>query len=247
MAMMAAIFQSTHPRGVRLILKRLLERLPNFNPRTHVGCDARSGEYRRISGISIHAPTWGATKRYQNDWSLRIFQSTHPRGVRLRLQTQLSTQRVFQSTHPRGVRQSPCRCPSLPRPISIHAPTWGATPWVVVWIISGEFQSTHPRGVRRYQQRGTRDDTQYFNPRTHVGCDSRPRQTRLGRWISIHAPTWGATFRKGTNSVEDFNFNPRTHVGCDLKLGDINGDDIYFNPRTHVGCDTEIERAWAAH
>ena len=35
--------------------------------------------------------------------------------------------------------------------------------------------------------------------------------------ISIHAPVWGATFRRKNNySQQDANFNPRTRMGCDL-------------------------------
>ena len=37
-------------------------RLPShFNPRTHVGCDGDEGIRTQGGGISIHAPTWGAT------------------------------------------------------------------------------------------------------------------------------------------------------------------------------------------
>ena len=33
-----------------------------------------------------------------------------------------------------------------------------------------------------------------FNPRTHVGCDNHCCRALAARSISIHAPTWGATF-----------------------------------------------------
>ena len=33
----------------------------------------------------------------------------------------------------------------------------------------------------------------YFNPRTPVGCDDRPRGGPPAMFISIHAPQWGAT------------------------------------------------------
>ena len=78
-------FQSTHPRGVRLILCPCTCSLCDFNPRTRVGCDAfryscpLSAEHfnpRTRVGcdhdrghpaagkpISIHAPAWGATPR----------------------------------------------------------------------------------------------------------------------------------------------------------------------------------------
>ena len=78
-------FQSTHPRGVRLLISSLvrLEALvsihapawgatgggrlagrppPSFNPRTRVGCDTRLVR-PPVRGVlvSIHAPAWGAT------------------------------------------------------------------------------------------------------------------------------------------------------------------------------------------
>ena len=55
----------------------------------------------------------------------------------------------------------------------------------------------------------------YFNPRTHVGCDtSQMRSVRL----------WN-------------DFNPRTHVGCDPIQKLLCVHLLNFNPRTHVGCD----------
>ena len=121
-------FQSTHPRGVRLSTSSRPTLSRNFNPRTHVGCDTtfaqvsgskiyfnprthvgcdrvpprrderhtgisihaptwgatyQSEPYRRNSLISIHAPTWGATLYGLPSPSPERFQSTHPRGVRL--------------------------------------------------------------------------------------------------------------------------------------------------------------------
>ena len=79
-----------------------------------------------------------------------LFQSTHPRGVRLVLSVASSVLLTFQSTHPRGVRRMVILCKS-----------------------SGKlFQSTHPRGVRH-----TFAIYLYlffcFNPRTHEGCDQK--------------------------------------------------------------------------
>ena len=54
-------FQSTHPRGVRPRRSARLMPIKYFNPRTHVGCDQVFGERPHNFGISIHAPTWGAT------------------------------------------------------------------------------------------------------------------------------------------------------------------------------------------
>ena len=101
-----------------------------------------------------------------------------------------------------------------------------------------QFQSTHPRGVRP----------------SEILYRVRPLS------ISIHAPTWGATYRRTAPSSWPCYFNPRTHVGCDA----ANGPEVTisvafqsthprgvrrevrsypwfisdFNPRTHVGCDS---------
>ena len=54
-----------------------------FNPRTHVGCDRARVHARERLRISIHAPTWGATRKALIIARLMLeFQSTHPRGVR---------------------------------------------------------------------------------------------------------------------------------------------------------------------
>ena len=144
-------------------------------------------------GISIHAPTWGATYGQHVCNSTAIFQSTHPRGVRRRPTLSRIRRTGFQSTHPRGVRPKRRTQPSIylhfnPR---THVGCDGAS----AAIISGAnlFQSTHPRGVRLKA-----DDI-----RGIVG------------YISIHAPTWGATWLLWCNRKMCPYFNPRTHVGCD--------------------------------
>ena len=69
---MKKLFQSTHPRGVRPFFDGTVTRqLPDFNPRTHVGCDLGvSVDEHTYFAISIHAPTWGATVKPSNDWLL---------------------------------------------------------------------------------------------------------------------------------------------------------------------------------
>ena len=56
-------FQSTHPRRVRHGLGRpAVQPVQGFNPRTHAGCDvADDGMGTHLLGVSIHAPTQGAT------------------------------------------------------------------------------------------------------------------------------------------------------------------------------------------
>ena len=78
---------------------------------------------------------------------------------------------IFQSTHPRGVRLNNLVDVKLHLCISIHAPTWGATVSpVLLSALASQFQSTHPRGVRP-RWPWTTLPLRYFNPRTHVGCD----------------------------------------------------------------------------
>ena len=56
------------------------------------------------SGISIHAPMWGATKHLDSQQRKYKFQSTHPCGVRRQLTATVRVKMEFQSTHPCGVR-----------------------------------------------------------------------------------------------------------------------------------------------
>ena len=164
----------------------------------------------------------------------------------------------FQSTHPRGVRPEKIRVCTCKSAVSIHAPTWGATTMIVSGGFFGTFQSTHPRGVRLKQiaQPISSQKFQSTHPRgvrPSVILPTAPRQ-----FVSIHAPTWGATTRY-VNSCRSVLFqsthprgvrrcpcprtqptscfNPRTHVGCDQRVDRLFKTDPSFNPRTHVGCD----------
>ena len=80
------MFQSTHPRGVRPPTRSCARPLwTGFNPRTRVGCDEDESQLagvlshgfnpRTRVGCDLNASSTGA--------SPRMFQSTHPRGVRL--------------------------------------------------------------------------------------------------------------------------------------------------------------------
>ena len=146
------MFQSTHPRGVRPARSRRRHCWRyRFNPRTRVGCDfdkhQRHGFRAHVSihapawgatvfriisfllrRVSIHAPAWGATS---GCWPLsplyHLFQSTHPRGVRL-WRPGRSAPCSSVSIHAPAWGAT-CRCSPAPcsRLVSIHAPAWGAT------------------------------------------------------------------------------------------------------------------------
>ena len=102
-------------------------------------------------GVSIHAPTWGATRYGSKSESNQCkFQSTHPHGVRPDHSFEGLTAGQFQSTHPHGVRRKVAAPTLTGKPVSIHAPTWGATKKGWQRDSFGEFQSTHPHGVRLF-------------------------------------------------------------------------------------------------
>ena len=102
------------------------------------------------------------------------FQSTRPRGARLHmLLTELRRAAGFQSTRPRGAR---------------HGKLLGSG-------FMRMFQSTRPRGARR-DSVTFYNRLESFNPRAHVGRDCFLTLVQSYDKVSIHAPTWGATFRR---------------------------------------------------
>jgi len=104
-------------------------------------------------------------------------------------------------------------------------------------LLLGIFQSTLPRGERPWTA---------ANP-------------ILADGISIHAPTWGATFFLFGTPICSCYFNPRSHVGSDKNFRSLSFGcyisihaptwgatclqtiqvkrDTNFNPRSHVGSD----------
>ena len=79
------------------------------------------------------------------------------------------------------------------RPVSIHAPAWGATALPV---------RSFPAARR-------------FNPRSRVGSDDCQRFFERLLEVSIHAPAWGATGVATFPGRPKSSFNPRSRVGSD--------------------------------
>ena len=159
-----------------------------------MGCDYKRCAVMDAERVSIHAPTWGATTcRVQHrvqrpvsihapTWGATLIRMVAAMSyvVSIHAPTWGATQQwTFDKEHAN---------------VSIHAPTWGATPF-------------RRRGVRQCDCFNPRThvgcdkaESHYlvtyecFNPRTHVGCDGgQVRPCVIGR-VSIHAPTWGATY-----------------------------------------------------
>ena len=165
------MFQSTHPRRVRRCSRSPWQAGGCFNPRTHEGCDVVSALPDLICAVSIHAPTKGATEHYHlQRWEQPVSIHAPTKGA-----------------------TKPLLSISLIIKVSIHAPTKGATKKEAAMKITVKFQSTHPRRVRQVsciiQYRRCRS----FNPRTHEGCDSVTNEELDAIEVSIHAPTKGAT------------------------------------------------------
>ena len=83
--MRLGLFQSTHPRGVRHTGKRRRFRTLCFNPRTHVGCDRNEQNSPHVYLTSFNPRTHVGCdiEKYCTIIIDGLFQSTHPRGVRL--------------------------------------------------------------------------------------------------------------------------------------------------------------------
>ena len=213
------MFQSTHPRGVRLkniatpsatpcfnprthagcdlgiIISNINRKC--FNPRTHAGCDLHTGSNRHTSMVSIHAPTRGAT---EINHFLKFFLGFNPRthaGCDPGVSYNESRVPLFQSTHPRGVRHEL-------NPKEYH---------------NSGFQSTHPRGVRHLKA-----------CLIHLAIRF---QSTHPRGVRLRTPALNAT-----NGC----FNPRTHAGCDQTSTAYSKSVLGFNPRTHAGCDMHRKR-----
>ena len=237
----------------------LLKRVPYFNPRTHVGCDAEKS-FLCMCGLKFQSthPRGVRPTIWNGIFILFRFQSTHPRGVRPPLRIITTSTVQFQSTHPRGVRPMAFRSATRRRYFNprTHVGCDGTSTSTVSLIF--RFQSTHPRGVRplsyrlltdrqRFQSthpRGVRhklaeiyDRLWNFNPRTHVGCDlSHSAQSGCDCLFQSTHPRGVRPKRFRLRGRHGY-FNPRTHVGCDQKRLIHPPLSPYFNPRTHVGCD----------
>ena len=120
-------FQSTHPRRVRRDINDYLRNADGFNPRTHAGCDHRN-KYNRIYSNSFN-PRTHAGCDYKDLYEAKVTEvSIHaPTQGATASMASLSARGRFQSTHPRRVRLNWDTCSDTVNDVSIHAPTQGAT------------------------------------------------------------------------------------------------------------------------
>ena len=235
--MVSLAFQSTHPRRVRPANTMTAGKTREFQS-THPRRVRRElpGPLPVQHGVSIHAPTQGATKsptcrpRWRSCFNPRTHAGCDVHLVtKLRQASEVSIHAPTQGATPNGARGQIASF--NPR---THA---GCAPRLSSGVYKRVFQSTHPRRVR-LAALSLCLALGCFNPRTHAGCDAElstrqapqacvqsthPRRVRPSATtddvvvfqVSIHAPTQGATVLSSNASDVRTCFNPRTHAGCD--------------------------------
>ena len=145
------------------------------------------------SGISIHAPQWGATG-LEDDERVGVDISIHA---------------------PQWGATRPTRTRVIYLSISIHAPQWGAT--YLCRLMRTPHRNFNPRTPVGCDFSCLRVSPRVcdFNPRTPVGCDLT---LRVGETASLFQSTHPSGVRPSgwPRRVRRRNFNPRTPVGCDI-------------------------------
>ena len=129
------------------------------------------------------------------------------------------------------------------RKISIHAPTRGATSTCEArYIISLYF---NPRSYKRsdFLLHNSACPHVNFNPRSYKRSDTIDEEYGLIEiYISIHAPTRGATLLILKRIYILGNFNPRSYKRSDYALNRIIMTSRNFNPRSYKRSDEAAVR-----
>ena len=186
-----------------------------FNPRSHEGSD-QTDRLRLLQFICFNPRSHEGSDDYNAPRS-RAYGSFNPRsheGSDMAVVRAGKKQNKFQSTLPRRER----------RDTSLHHRP------------RDTFQSTLPRRERRTAE-NTISRFDRFNPRSHEGSDISAPSLICIEFVSIHAPTKGATWAAKTRKRSNYCFNPRSHEGSDsCRLQRIYQGGS-FNPRSHEGSD----------
>ena len=210
-------FQSTLPRGERRssTISQKSSKVISIHAPTWGATSLSVSRSVRMM-ISIHAPTWGATehlgdyplhRKYFNPrshvgsdksraWSLIPLQDFNPRShvgsdaAKVFLVEHMS---VFQSTLPRGERPGVVRLAQEQKEFQSTLPRGERLVMVYIFQNIKNFNPRSHVGSDRIQK--ACNQTIYnFNPRSHVGSDLILILLLYMITISIHAPTWGATY-----------------------------------------------------
>ena len=214
------------------------------------------------TGISIHAPSKGATHCFLASTPFYSFQSTLPQRERLRGAGLRIYNLTFQSTLPRRERHQTVMAPftSFPdfnprsregsdiagcdalteRFISIHAPAKGATR--PVFLPDNAVFHFNPRSREGSDPTGLRFPPADFdfNPRSREGSD-------LSCFYSIFVPSgFQSTLprrerhNRSSSMLPFRDFNPRSREGSDIFRPAECRLIFYFNPRSREGSDRKF-------
>ena len=210
-----AQFQSTRPRGARR------EKVEGFGVRISIsihapawGATCADGRANPSHHISIHAPTRGATFSFMSFTFAGLFQSTRPRGARPLTKKKFTTLLDFNPRAHAGRDCCRCACQGGHWHFNPRAHAGRDTALVRRGQRRDHFnprahagrdgssrrQTTsapdfNPRAHagRDFRSCSSRDSCSYFNPRAHAGRDVALDRCYEEVFISIHAPTRGAT------------------------------------------------------
>ena len=127
--------------------------------------------------------------------TLKQFQSTHPRRVRLSSGMTQRGQNIFQSTHPRRVRRLTACIQVQQLRISIHTPAKGATR---ISLTVGSYLKD-------------------FNPHTREGCDFLSSSALIAILNFNPHTREGCDECTGITAQRMGYFNPHTREGCDFR------------------------------
>ena len=122
----------------------------------------------------------------------------------------------FQSTHLHEVRRSIMHKQLSDMPVSIHAPTRGATrTGHIPTLLRIVFQSTHLHEVRPLSNIDDALTCEFQSTHLHEVRLVNVSYLYHRVTVSIHAPTRGATIGTGRICQALPGFNPRTYTRCD--------------------------------
>ena len=163
-------------------------------------------------------PRGARLKIFSDCLMLQPFQSTRPRGARLSVLGSCAMRNGFQSTRPRGARPTQ----KIPVParstISFNPRARGGRDVFSILVVFKlvMFQSTRPRGARLHQKRSK---TERKNVSIHApagGATNERCNSKRTSGVSIHAPAGGATSAVHQAIGKTSCFNPRARGGRDL-------------------------------
>ena len=209
-------FQSTRPRGARLLWISFVGHTPLFQSTRPRG--ARPGKR------AFARPSKCFNPRARGGRDIFFFMGD-------------VVKHLFQSTRPRGARRDGSFDKDKLADVSIHAPAGGATESLTQAVILKRVSIHAPAGGATDIDFRLIPDERCFNPRARGGRDYLPRKSPQFRRVSIHAPAGGATpVRQLCDSIDWFqSTRPR---GARPALGKtVHAIWFCFNPRARGGRD----------